>query len=70
MNLTQCATPALVLDRGKLLANAQKMLAGCHARGTRVRPHLKTLKSVEAARLVVDPRHGGIAVSTLRRRAR
>ena len=42
------------------------MIARCRALGVGLRPHMKTLKSIEAARLAVDPQHGGIAVSTLR----
>jgi D-serine deaminase-like pyridoxal phosphate-dependent protein len=64
--LAECATPALVLDRDKLQINAKRMLDQCHRRGTRLRPHMKTLKSIEAARYCIDPQHGGIAVSTLR----
>ena len=42
------------------------MIARCRALGVGLRPHMKTLKSIEAARLAIDPEHGGIAVSTLR----
>jgi D-serine deaminase-like pyridoxal phosphate-dependent protein len=42
------------------------MLAKCQSLGVGLRPHLKTLKSIDAARLAIDPAHGGIAVSTLR----
>jgi len=58
-------TPALILDRARLARNCEDMLARCRARGVRLRPHMKTLKSVACARLAVDPSHGGIAVSTL-----
>lgn len=66
MTLDDAPTPALVLDRGRLAANCQRMLERARAVGVRLRPHMKTLKSVDAARLAVDPAHGGIAVSTLR----
>lgn len=42
------------------------MLAKCRSLGVKLRPHLKTLKSIDAARIAIDPEHGGIAVSTLR----
>lgn len=58
-------TPALVLDRRRLGANAQRMIAHARELGVRLRPHLKTLKSIDAARLAVDPLHGGVAVATL-----
>lgn len=65
MDLRSAPTPAFVLDRARLAANASAMLERCAARGVRLRPHMKTLKCLEAARLVIDPQHGGIAVSTL-----
>jgi D-serine deaminase-like pyridoxal phosphate-dependent protein len=66
MNLADAPTPALVLDRGRLVANCERMLARARAMGVRLRPHMKTLKSVDGARLAIDPAHGGIAVSTLK----
>jgi D-serine deaminase-like pyridoxal phosphate-dependent protein len=33
--------------------------------GVKLRPHMKTLKSIDAARLAIDPSHGGITVATL-----
>jgi D-serine deaminase-like pyridoxal phosphate-dependent protein len=41
------------------------MIARAHHFGVGLRPHLKTLKSIDAARLAIDPRHGGIAAATL-----
>jgi D-serine deaminase-like pyridoxal phosphate-dependent protein len=64
--LTDVATPALVLDRSKLARNCDRMLARCRDLGVRLRPHMKTLKSIDAARLAIDPVHQAIAVSTLR----
>jgi D-serine deaminase-like pyridoxal phosphate-dependent protein len=65
MNLADAATPALVLDRERLRRNCERMLERCRSLGVRLRPHMKTLKSIEAARLAIDPELGGIAVSTL-----
>jgi D-serine deaminase-like pyridoxal phosphate-dependent protein len=65
MNLDTAPTPALVLELDKLRANCARMLELTARRGCRLRPHMKTLKSIEAARLAIDPSHGGIAVSTL-----
>ncbi len=64
-SLSDVATPALVLDRERLQANARRMIDRAHHLGVGLRPHLKTLKSVDAARLAIDPRHGGIAAATL-----
>ena len=63
--LEDAATPALVLDLPRFEANCRRMVERLHARGTRLRPHVKTLKAVQAARIALDPAHGGIAVSTL-----
>ena len=65
MRLSEAPTPAAVLDRGRLKANCDRMIARARALGTRLRPHMKTLKSAEAAKLAVDPLHGGVAASTL-----
>jgi D-serine deaminase-like pyridoxal phosphate-dependent protein len=37
----------------------------CRGLGVRLRPHMKTLKSIDAARYALDSTHGGIAVATL-----
>lgn len=58
-------TPALLLDRRRFEQNCSVMIERVHARGSRLRPHMKTLKSIDAARHAIDPSHGGIAVSTL-----
>lgn len=65
VNLDSIDTPALVMDRARFIANCQNMIATCRKRGTRLRPHMKTLKSIDAARYAIDPEHGGIAVATL-----
>lgn len=63
--LREAATPAIVLDRGRLSANCERLKRRCNALGVRLRPHMKTLKSIDAARVAVEPSHGGIAVATL-----
>ena len=63
--LAELDTPTLVLDRGKLAANARRMTERVRGLGVGLRPHLKTLKSIDAARLAIDPAHRGIAVATL-----
>lgn len=65
-DLADAPTPSLILDRGKLTRNCGRMTAKCRSLGVGLRPHLKTLKSIDAARVAIDPAHGGIAVSTLR----
>jgi D-serine deaminase-like pyridoxal phosphate-dependent protein len=65
VTLGEAATPALVLDRCKLKVNCERMKSRCHALGVRLRPHMKTLKSIEVARYALATSSGGIAVSTL-----
>ncbi|MDP8912494.1 MAG: alanine racemase, partial [Pseudomonadota bacterium] len=65
-SLADIATPALALDLGKFERNCARMIDRCRSLGVGLRPHMKTLKSIEAARSAIDPLHGGIAVSTLR----
>lgn len=62
-------TPSLVLDRAKLRRNIARMAAACRRTGVALRPHLKTAKSIDVARLVLDEGTNGIAVSTLREAA-
>lgn len=65
-SLSDVVTPALALDRGIFERNCARMRDRCRSLGIGLRPHMKTLKSIEAARVAIDPGHGGIAVSTLR----
>lgn len=58
-------TPALLIDKPKLEANAARMKARADALGVVLRPHVKTLKSVEAA-AIYAPVGSRITVSTLR----
>ena len=58
-------TPALVLDRGRMDANIRHMRKRAAALGVTLRPHLKTCKSVDVARRMVEPGEP-VTVSTLR----
>lgn len=64
-SISSIQTPAALIDIDKFRSNCGRMLDHVHALGSRLRPHMKTLKSIEAARLAVDPQHAGIAVATL-----
>ena len=65
MKFSQLETPALILDIDRLTNNANTMLAYCEKKRVFLRPHLKTLKSVEAAKIATGGRMEGITVSTL-----
>jgi len=63
-DLLELETPCLLLDRDRLQRNLDRFNAIAASHGVRLRPHLKTLKCVEAARLAVGDT-GPITVSTL-----
>lgn len=63
--LESLVTPCLVLERGRLQRNLSRMAGAVAARGVALRPHLKTAKSVDVARLAAPDRAAPIAVSTL-----
>ena len=59
-------TPALLLDREKLDGNIARMHEHITRLGPRLRPHVKTAKSVDVVRRAIKPGTGGITVSTLK----
>lgn len=62
---SEIRTPALLLDLDRLKANVQ-MMAGRAARlGVALRPHIKTHKCLEIARLQLDAGAQGVTVSTI-----
>ena len=68
MTLDDLPTPCLVLDRPTLQANLDRMSRAVASHGVALRPHMKTAKSIDVARLVMASRDavvGGITVSTL-----
>ncbi len=58
-------TPRLILDADRLERNAARMRARCDALGVTLRPHLKTAKSADVARIAANREQGPITVSTL-----
>src|SRR5262245_14928783 len=64
--LESLETPALVLERAKLAANCRRLRAHLQSSGVAFRPHMKTAKSLEVARLMLGGEPGPITVSTLR----
>lgn len=64
--LSSLETPALVLDRDALDRNLTRMSERMSALGTRLRPHVKTAKSLDVLRRVLVPPTGAITVSTLK----
>ena len=59
-------TPALLLDTAKVERNCRRMRERLEAEGVQLRPHVKTAKNVEVARMALGAQTGPITVSTLR----
>lgn len=65
MKLEDLQSPCLVLDKRVLERNLKRMSDRVRGLGVALRPHLKTAKSAEVARMAVAGEAGGITVSTL-----
>lgn len=63
--LDHLPTPCLVLDRPRLQRNIDRMHDRAAELGVRLRPHVKTPKSIDVARLTLQRQALGITVSTL-----
>ena len=63
--LAGLVTPCLLLDQDKLDTNARRMRERCDDLGVRLRPHLKTAKSIEVAEIAKPGERACITVSTL-----
>jgi D-serine deaminase-like pyridoxal phosphate-dependent protein len=58
-------TPALLLDRPRLQANAARMLGKAQSLGVTLRPHVKTSKSIDVLKVLAGGARVPITVSTL-----
>jgi D-serine deaminase-like pyridoxal phosphate-dependent protein len=65
MKLTDLPTPCLVLDRTVVSRNLRAMAGQLSRLGVPLRPHMKTAKSIDVARMALEGQPGGITVSTL-----
>ncbi|WP_420406227.1 alanine racemase [Nisaea sp.] len=65
MKLSDLQTPCLILDRTRLARNCSRMIDRAKALGVALRPHMKTGKSAEIAKLATAGQPGGVTVSTL-----
>jgi D-serine deaminase-like pyridoxal phosphate-dependent protein len=66
VKLAELETPRLVLDAGRMEANIARLKAHLASLGVRLRPHVKTCKSIEVARAFTETPAGPITVSTLK----
>ena len=65
MHIEELPTPCAVVDLDRLDRNCERMSERLLSLGVRLRPHVKTHKCAEAARLQVRGHFGGVTVSTL-----
>lgn len=65
MSIDVLQTPSALVDLDRLEANAKHMAEKALRLGVRLRPHVKTHKCIEAARIQTDLHFGGVTVSTL-----
>jgi D-serine deaminase-like pyridoxal phosphate-dependent protein len=65
MNLEALPTPSLVLDATRVKHNAERMGRRVSELGAQLRPHIKTHKCIEVARLQTAGHSGAVTVSTL-----
>lgn len=65
MRLETLKTPSLVLDVAKVKRNAAEMSQRIRQFGADLRPHIKTHKCIEVARIQTAGHFGAVTVSTL-----
>ena len=53
MQVADLTTPAVLIDRSRVENNTHQMAQRAHRLGARLRPHVKTHKCVEIARMQV-----------------
>lgn len=63
--MTTLDTPFLLIEKSKYLGNIERLYSRVDALGSEVRPHLKTLRSIEAARFLLKQSDSPATVSTL-----
>jgi D-serine deaminase-like pyridoxal phosphate-dependent protein len=66
MTLDDLDTPSLILDGSILERNVSAMTRRARSLGVQLRPHMKTAKSIDVARMALAGNFGGITVSTLK----
>lgn len=66
IGLKDVGTPCLLLDRDRMDRNVRRLRERLDSLGVTLRPHLKTVKSVDAAQRVMTSPSGPATVSTLK----
>src|SRR5271157_1110015 len=63
MHYTELSTPALTIDLDVLERNLERMASSCRKQGVGLRPHTKTHKTPEVARLQLEGGAVGLTVA-------
>ncbi|MGM0905030.1 MAG: DSD1 family PLP-dependent enzyme [Pseudomonadota bacterium] len=63
--ITQPDTPYLLIDEARLKSNIRYLKQRVESLGSHLRPHLKTLRTLEAAEYLLDSKNAPATVSTL-----
>ena len=63
--MNELRTPCLLLDLDRVRRNAARMSDIAHRNNVRLRPHIKTHKCIEVAKIQTEGHDGAITVSTL-----
>src|SRR5215218_6088676 len=65
VKISELSTPAVLVDRDQLQRNISSMQAACAEHGVELRPHIKTHKMVEVARLQLAAGAAGLTCAKL-----
>lgn len=65
MQLETIKTPSLIVDLPRMRRNAERITTRARELNVRLRPHVKTHRCAEIARMQIEGNFGGIMVSTL-----
>src|ERR1043166_8372092 len=65
-NLSKLDTPCLLLDTARMERNIAKLKRRLDELGPTLRPHMKTAKSLDVAKVLLNGMEGSITVSTLK----
>jgi len=65
MLLSDLASPSLLIEKWRLISNLDRMQAKANTNRVRLRPHTKTHKSIDLARLQIEKGASGLTVAKL-----
>ena len=63
LKMEKLETPCLILDVNRVKTNAARMSDVAHRNDVRLRPHIKTHKCIEVARIQTEGHDGAITVA-------